>query len=264
MGKGISLHIGLNRVSPAHYGRWDGRLNACVSDAEAMAAIATARGFTAHRLHDDAATRDAVRGKLRELAPQLAAGDILLLSYSGHGGSIGDASGDEPDGLDETWCLYDGQLIDDELYQLFSAFAPAVRIAVFSDSCHSGTVTKDTEELEHPELVRAMPLDVVARVYREHRAFYDGLQADIPDDIQQAVKASVLLVSGCQDDQTSLDGPFNGAFTSTLLRVWDNGGFTDDYKAFHRAIASRMPDTQTPNLYELGVGSFADQRPFTI
>jgi hypothetical protein len=43
MPKGISLHIGLNRVDPAHYAGWDGRLNACESDAEDTAQLARPR-----------------------------------------------------------------------------------------------------------------------------------------------------------------------------------------------------------------------------
>ena len=53
-----------------------------------------------------------------------------------------DVWGDEADKQDETWCLYDGQLIDDELYFELSKFAPGVRILVLSDSCHSGTVVR--------------------------------------------------------------------------------------------------------------------------
>lgn len=34
--KGISLHIGLNRVDPAHYQGWDGKLNGCENDAKSM------------------------------------------------------------------------------------------------------------------------------------------------------------------------------------------------------------------------------------
>ena len=72
----------------------------------------------------------------------LVSGDILLLTYSGHGGQIPDVTGEETDKLDETWCLYDGQLIDDEMYLELSRFAAGVRVLVFSDSCHSGTVVR--------------------------------------------------------------------------------------------------------------------------
>lgn len=49
-----------------------------------------------------------------------------MLSYSGHGGQLPDLNGDESDGRDETWCFFDGELVDDELYNSFSQFA-AVR-----------------------------------------------------------------------------------------------------------------------------------------
>jgi hypothetical protein len=43
--KGISLHIGLNRVDSTHYQGWDGELNGCENDAKSMAAIARQQGF---------------------------------------------------------------------------------------------------------------------------------------------------------------------------------------------------------------------------
>jgi hypothetical protein len=43
--KGLSLHIGLNAVSPAAYGGWSGDLAACEFDAKDMAAIAKSRGM---------------------------------------------------------------------------------------------------------------------------------------------------------------------------------------------------------------------------
>jgi len=39
------------------------------------------------------------------------------------------------------------------------------------------------------------------------------------------IKASVLLISGCQDNQLSQDGAFNGLFTGTLKKVWNGGIF---------------------------------------
>ena len=52
------------------------------------------------------------------------------------------------------------------------------------------------------------------------------------------VGATVLLISGCQDDQLSRDGFKNGAFTGKLLSVWDEGAWKGGYPAFHEAIRS--------------------------
>ena len=41
--------------------------------------------------------------------------------------------------------------------------------------------------------------------------------------IVKKFKPSVILISGCQDNQTSMDGDHNGAFTEQLLQVWNHG-----------------------------------------
>ena len=61
MPKGISLHIGLNRVDPVHYGGWDGQLMACEFDANDMMDLARAAEQQGQIMttHDP---REAVRG----------------------------------------------------------------------------------------------------------------------------------------------------------------------------------------------------------
>jgi hypothetical protein len=280
MGRGISIHFGINRVSPEHYSGWEGPLNACEADAEDMEAIAKARGFEPRRLVTEQVTRASVRESILQAAGELKAGDSLFVSYSGHGGILPDNDGDESDGQDETWCLYDGELLDDELFALWSKFAAGVRIVVLSDSCHSGTVLRELFSATLARtgavsamvpgvtvpVVRAMPRDVALAVYRKNREFYDRLQAEVPKGAARAIQASVLLLSGCQDNQTSLDGAFNGLFTATLLDVWKKGNFKGDYRAFHRAIRKRMPPTQSPNFFRVGAydPAFERETPFTI
>jgi hypothetical protein len=73
-----------------------------------------------------------------------------------------------------------------------------------------------------------------------------------------------VLISGCQDNQTSMDGENNGAFTEQLLRVWNQGRFDGNYALFHARIRARLPATQSPNLFTLGkAGAFLLQKPFT-
>jgi hypothetical protein len=207
---------------------------------------------------------------LKAAAQQLKKNDIFFLTYSGHGGQVPNTGNDfEPDGFDETWCLYDGELIDDELYAAFNKFAAGVRIFVLSDSCHSGTVLREAHFAALrviPPRPRMMPRDVAMRVYMEHEKFYDNLQPRGATDLREAMRATGVLISGCQDNQTSSDGDRNGLFTQTLLAVWRNGKFTGDYHGFHKAIVKLMPPVQTPNYFTIGPANhaFEKQKPFTV
>ncbi|MCI5168204.1 MAG: caspase family protein [Candidatus Electrothrix sp. GM3_4] len=203
----------------------------------------------------------------------------IFPSYSGHGAKLPDLNGDETDLVDETWCLYDAQLADDELYKLFSQFQAGVRIIVLSDSCHSGSVVKEraikeaAEDTTRKVRYRAMSSRNAFKVYYANRSFYDPILKDESlRDARNQVRASVLLISGCQDEQLSLDGTFNGLFTGMLLRVWQNGDFTGNYKEFHEEISKDMPkgekpeEGQTPNYFPVGTANsdFESQKPFTI
>lgn len=288
--KAHSLHIGLNAVSAAAYEGWDGPLSACEFDAKDMAAIAKSKAMHSTVLLTKKATRAHVLAGMRAAAKALKPGDLFLLTYSGHGGQMPDIDGDEPDKKDETWCLYDGQFIDDELYFELSQFKAGVRILVLSDSCHSGTVTRAFPPPPPPPGLRAklMPPEVANRVYAAHKAFYDDLQSGVakaagravvdPDAALAQVGAgghaaalvgkfnpAVVLISGCQDNQTSMDGDHNGAFTGQLLSVWNHGKFTGNYGSFHARIRSAMPPSQSPNLFTLGAASaFLAQVPFSV
>ena len=279
MAKGLALTIGLNAVDPRRYAGWSGRLQACEADAHDMADIARARKFTVQRLLTRRATRRAVLAGIARAATALRSGDIFLLTYSGHGGQVPDRNHDEPDLQDETWCLYDGELIDDEINRALARFKSGVRVLVLSDSCHSGTVTKamfyaarvaagagpgaaGAERIRY----RNMPREVALRTYRAHRTMYDKLQDAIKGDPRAAVRAAVILISGCQDNQLSQDGDFNGLFTANLLRVWKEGSFKGSYRTFHSAIVRSMPPDQTPKLFTIGASAraFEKLRPFTV
>ena len=274
MPTGKALTIGLNAVDPNHYGGWSGDLNACEADAEDMASLGNLETTT---LLTQNATRERVIAELTKAAKQLKSGDLFLLTYSGHGGQLPDLNSDEDDAQDETWCLFDGEFVDDELYFYLSHFATDVRVLVFSDSCHSGSVVKlafyhgapAAKSANGSGMVkfRNMPPGAALRTYRKNKAFYDKiLKNGKLKNADAKVKASVLLISGCQDNQLSADGDFNGLFTSNLLRVWNNGKFKGNYRAFHKAILARMPPDQTPNYFRVGTTSlgFEAQKPFTV
>ncbi|OZM77812.1 hypothetical protein CFP66_34190 [Pseudonocardia sp. MH-G8] len=287
MARGISIQVGINNVDPGVYGS-PLTLRGCENDARSMRGLAEAAGFdmsASTMLLSPAATAGAVAGAIRAAAARLQGEDLLFLTYSGHGGQVPDPSGVEVDAKNETWVLYDRQLLDDELNLLWSEFAAGVRIFVLSDSCHSGTVIKDFDGslydstrratlnalpvlardlggLDVPQPVtKELPFLTQAQVYLDNQAFYDG----IPRAKDVTAKASVILISGCQDNQVSLDGSVNGLFTEKLLQVWQDG-FTGDHPAFRDAIAALLPPTQSPNFFVAGTASlpFQRQRPLTV
>ncbi|MET0406117.1 MAG: peptidoglycan-binding protein [Cystobacter sp.] len=292
MSTGISIHIGLNHVDPSAYNGWDGALSGCINDTTDMQRIADGLGYQSLRLIDSEATSARVVQEIGLAAQRLTLGDILLLTYSGHGGQTPDVNGDEEDGQDETWVLWDRQLVDDELYALWSRFAPGVRIVILSDSCHSGTVLrmmqtynalvrdlartrdepsagtlallKGLEDALHltsaralpssrPESVRTVPPDVLETVNARYAAELATVQWVAGPAERAPVLASVLLISGCMDSQVSLDGAANGLFTEKVKQVWADGRFSGDYRSFHAAIAARMPASQTPNFATAGL-----------
>jgi metacaspase-1 len=277
--KGISLHIGLNKVNPVHYDGWDGELVACEADANDMAALAGDRGFKQKILLTKNATRNAVTKEITDAGKKLVSGDIFFLTYSGHGGQLPDKNGDERDHKDETWVLYDGELVDDELYYHYSQFAEGVRIIVLSDSCHSGSVTKamyyENKKITAPGLrFRNMPSSIALRTYRKNKAFYDKILANpklkesnpFSKAYKSKLKATVRLISGCMDEQLSNDGDFNGLFTGTLLEVWNNGNFKGTYSQLRKKIGALMPPDQTPNHYLIGKhnSKFNSEQAFSI
>lgn len=273
--------MGLNRVDSSHYrdadgAPWAGELAACEFDAEYMAEVAVKAGFEAAILRSPEASSDALLKGVESAADRLGPGDIFLLSYSGHGGQLPNENGDdEPDLMDETLCLYDRQVIDDELWGVWARFRPGVRILAVFDSCHSGTAVKaplgaaeatvspyETESARP----RAMSPLACGYTYRANSALYDSLAGRPSRGERGDVAASVLLLSGCQDNQLSLDGTFNGLFTGTLRQVWGPEGFRGSYRQFHEAILARMPYYQSPNYFLAGAPNpgFEAQRPFTI
>ncbi|GGT12336.1 caspase family protein [Streptomyces purpureus] len=284
MPTGLSLHIGLNKVDPARYDGWDGRLLACENDARDMAELARRAGFGDTTLMTPDGTVDNVTAELRKAAARLTDGDIFLFTYSGHGGQVPDRTGpdDEPDDFDETLVLFDRQFLDDELHEELRRFDEGVRILALLDCCHSGSAvesvqgvispmameahfqTSDPQQLEAAS--RLMPVVRQQQIYDRDQGFFDELQRTLKNRDGQKPGPGVVLISACQDNQLASDGPVNGAFTETLLRVWDRGAFRGGHRAFHRTIQSRMPATQSPNFYTTGApaAGFLRQRPFTV
>lgn len=292
MATGMAIHIGLDNLDPDAYAGWDGALAACENDASSMEELARSVGYRTQTLLTSDARAETVFGAIQDAAVSLKRGDICLITYAGHGGQFADLNGDEEqDRLDETWLLYDREVLDDEIRVALSAFHAGVRVVVLSDSCHSGTVTRaqyermlDTSSVRHayervaPWLLsrsgianrglrlRGAPADIQKKVLDAHRALYEGIRASTPKREETSVAASAILISGCQDNQESAEENGHGVFTAALLEHWGRGAFSGDYHALRDAILRDLPPTQSPNLFTTGTPwvAFEKQVPFTI
>lgn len=145
--QGYALTIGVNAVDTSHYGKSFPQLKGCEADAADMALIADHYGFdNVTTLTGRTATAQNVADSLRAIAHAAVAGDTVLVSFAGHGSQVPDRNYDEPDEQDETWVLYDRQLLDDELYALLALFSANIHLIVVSDSCHSGSITRSQSD----------------------------------------------------------------------------------------------------------------------
>lgn len=113
---------------------------------------------------------------------------------------------------------------------------------------------------------KAMPSKLSWDMYIKNKPLYDSLQFLTGPSEKAAIGASVILISGCQDNQLSGDGDDNGLFTWGLKTVWANGGFKGNYLDFRKSIAAILPPSQSPNYYVVGASNlaFEAQVPFSV
>lgn len=283
MPKAISLSIGLNSVDKKHYAGWNGKLSVCENDVHAMNLF-----FKSKKIKQQTsfltkqATRENVLSFLDEASKKCVKGDLLILYYSGHGGNeIPDANGDEAgtgDHYDETWCLYNGQLIDDELLLCWKKFKTGVRILVISDSCYSGDIVKimpfGFEHLTSKE----MPSETGHKTFQQNEKKYETILRNIKSkELKEAkqtkvlsgLKASVLQISSSQEYQTSCaetdEFPDNSLFTAVFLKILKSKKIKT-YTALEAQLKKTMPDFQIPRMQVLGNSTLKmmAQKPFVL
>ena len=136
----------------------------------------------------------------------LIAGDVLLVSYSGHGTQVYDTSGDEADGYDEAVYLYDGSVIDDDIGDALKNIPDGATVVLMFDSCFSGTVTRllNGDKTKFVQTEGLPPRKIKRKRFKKSEMKW-------------------IVFSGCSEQQTSADaninGKYNGAFTFYALKT---------------------------------------------
>ena len=129
-----ALCVGIN-----NYPGFTNDLKGCVNDANDWGVILEYAGFQVDKLLDSQATKQDILKKLETLLTSAGSDDQVVFTYSGHGTSVADRSGDEIDGYDEALVAYDGTILDDELRAVLQKVNPQAHIVIIADSCFSGT-----------------------------------------------------------------------------------------------------------------------------
>ena len=164
----------------------------------------------------DQPTRANILYELERLTRNTTA-TTFFIHYSGHGGTMPDRSGDEDDGEDSTLIPVDyetvGIICDDEFRAILNRFKSHQRVIIVGDCCHSGTlcdlpVRIETRPASVPHTASSLP----TTEFHIHQKPY------------AETAASIVMLSGCRDAQTSADAylalPILGkAATTRVIRA---------------------------------------------
>jgi hypothetical protein len=198
-----ALIIGIN------YKETSNELNGCINDANSIKTYLTEHNFTIKMLTDETPikpTKINILNEIKELLEKSNKNDTLFIFYSGHGSHTLDRNGDELDGNDELIIPLDFNYIkDDELKTLIDTYGkPDTNIIALFDSCNSGTALDLRYQIND---------DITKNNITEN-------------DKNTETPCNTLLISGCRDDQFSLETMINykvqGLMTWSFLEVVKN------------------------------------------
>ena len=202
-----ALLIGINYIGTTS------ELNGCINDTNSISDILTSKyNFTAEsisKITDETTqkpTRDTILSSFKSFIESGEEGDLLFFSYSGHGSSTIDRNNDENDGKDEMIITSDLKgILDDELKTIIQTYLKKnVTLFALFDCCFSGTVLD----------LKYQYLDSL-----ENNHFTQNIS-------QTETFGNVIMISGCNDNQTSADAYLNakyqGAMTWAFLSSLNN------------------------------------------
>jgi hypothetical protein len=165
-------------------------------------------------------TKTNILNNLTNILKNSVSGDTVVFTYSGHGTNTVDLSRDEDDGQDELLVPIDATsirtcILDDDLKQLLVTYLkPDVKMFCIVDSCFSGTIF----DLKY----NYFPVKPINNIT-------DKFSVSVNKTEKEAIKSNLIVISGCQDNQTSADAQisknnYQGAMTFTLLETIKNKG----------------------------------------
>lgn len=238
-----ALLVGINYVNTSS------ELRGCVNDVNDLKQMLTTKfnysDANIVTLTESQATRQNILSQLTTLLQSSESGDTLFFSFSGHGHYTRDNSMDEMDGKDELIISVDRYaIVDDELKQIIdSHIKEKVTLFVLVDTCNSGTI-----------------LDLPYQ-------YFKGEQEMIHHSANMDTKGTVICVSGCRDDQLSMDayleGDFNGALTFHFIELL-NQHTSLSWKTFMQQLRKKLKKDNFTQIPQITCGTKMDLNSVSV
>lgn len=264
-GRCRALLIGIN------YTGQKGALRAPINDAHNVQQFLLSSGrFTPAEmlvLADDGVHPPPTKANIQKCFAQMVAdsraGDVLFISFSGHGGRAADKDGDEEDGYDSSLMPLDfktaGQIVDDDILKyIIKAIPSGVHATMLVDACHCGSVgdlpytyaagardydtksgfnmdtceeaaSKDREahnaeeERKRAKAERKMEREAI----RQRRSEEEAAEAAMPSSTRNtSAAAPIVLQANSVEEMQALASRFGGNLSITPAQLAKQGGGT--------------------------------------
>jgi hypothetical protein len=223
----IALICSLTKVDKKYYDGWDGYCPGTDIDAKNFAMMCSRNNIPYIKIENEQCTGENVVNLWKSCVNSLDTNNgLFIFFYSGHGGQV--YSSTEKDGLDETLCLWDGQMRDDVVWQLLNLVPKTCRTFMVTDCCNSGTNFQ--------------------------------LPFNFGKDMSSRNKQpNMLHYGGCGDSESSYGSSIGGVFTNYLKKNYNKKYSYIEW--FTITIEQMKGQKQKPTFAETGI-SFKNTKIF--
>lgn len=221
----VAVVVALTKVDYKAYCGWDGVCAGSNTDLNRVVGEFRKAGIErVVPLYNEKATTYAVirqillASKALEESAKNGRNPVLIIYMSGHGGETYDFFRKEVNSMNQTMCLWDGQMVDDLMWEVLLKIPKGIKVVHITDTCNSGTNYRGV---------------AVAREYRD--VLFRPKSRRSPEDLS----CDFIHFGGCADGMVSKGNTgFGGVFTYSLF-VWSSPeGRT--YKQWFESAKARL------------------------
>lgn len=196
--------------------------------------------------------------------------DQVFIFFSGHGTTVTDDDGDEADGLDEAFVMYDAEsmalpdsnsFVHDDTFARWVRDLKTNRVVTVIDACHSGGLAKSLAFTATNARVKFLTKGMLGLSPPATPPLSAKARSDLPGGVDGAsagpspeIKGVVLAAA--RENQFALESPEGGVFVNALVRAMAtaNSGHNlrDIFEVAARSVENVTRRQQTPMLVGSG------------